>query len=179
MNVQTLCLGILSREDASGYEIKQCFEGPMSTFQQVSFGSIYPALAKMEEQGWVTYRVESQEKRPDKKVYSMTESGREALIEQLVATKPHEQFRSDFVALLSMSHMLSTDEVERFVREHIDNIKQEQDMLAEILQSHKDCLTAAERFSIHYGLSSKQARHDFLTDHLQQLLNDHQKEQLS
>jgi len=45
MDVKTLCLGVLSRGTASGYEIKkQCEEGPFAHFYAAGFGSIYPAL---------------------------------------------------------------------------------------------------------------------------------------
>ena len=48
MNVRTLCLGILSVGEASGYEIKKDIEeGMFSHFIDASFGSIYPALTQL------------------------------------------------------------------------------------------------------------------------------------
>ena len=45
MDVKTLCLGVLSRGEATGYEIKkQCEEGPLAFFYAAGFDSIYPAL---------------------------------------------------------------------------------------------------------------------------------------
>ena len=80
MDVKTLCLGALSRGDASGYEIKKAFEeGPLSHIHEASFGAIYPALTELERQGLVTGREMAQEKRPDKKVYALTEAGLGAL----------------------------------------------------------------------------------------------------
>lgn len=76
MDVRTMCLGMLAFGDASGYEIKKEFEqGPSRQFLDASFGSIYPALTKMTEQGLLACRTEPQEKRPDKKVYSLTGAG--------------------------------------------------------------------------------------------------------
>ena len=78
MDVRTICLGLLSAEDRSGYEIKKLLEeGPLGHFVEASFGSIYPALTKMTEDGLVEFRTEAQEGRPDKKTYSITERGRE------------------------------------------------------------------------------------------------------
>ena len=52
MDAKTLCLGALSRGDASGYEIKKAFEeGPLSHIHEASFGAIYPALTRLDEQG--------------------------------------------------------------------------------------------------------------------------------
>ena len=71
MDVRTICLGILTRGDATGYEIKNLFEDDgYQHFVEASFGSIYPALNRLTEEGLVSVRAEAQEKRPDRKVYS-------------------------------------------------------------------------------------------------------------
>ena len=52
MNVRTLCLGVLSFGEATGYEIKkEIEEGPFSHFIEASFGSIYPALTQLLGEG--------------------------------------------------------------------------------------------------------------------------------
>ncbi len=77
MDVRTICLGILTRGDATGYEIKKLFEDDgYQHFVEASFGSIYPALNRLTEEGLVSVRAEAQEKRPDRKVYSITPAGR-------------------------------------------------------------------------------------------------------
>jgi DNA-binding PadR family transcriptional regulator len=84
MDAKTLCLGVLAKGDASGYEIKKAFEeGPFAHIHPTSFGSIYPALAKLTDEGLVSCTELAQDKRPDKKVYAMTESGRRALVTEL------------------------------------------------------------------------------------------------
>ena len=67
MNVKTLCLAILYDENATGYEIRKLsVEGEYAYFVEASFGSIYPALAKLEEEGLVTSQVELQDGKPAK-----------------------------------------------------------------------------------------------------------------
>ena len=67
MNVRTICLAILYDGEATGYEIRKLsVEGEYSYFIDASFGSIYPALAKLELDGLVTSRVETQEGKPAK-----------------------------------------------------------------------------------------------------------------
>ena len=52
MNIRTLCLGILSFREATGYEIKKMVEdGMFSHFIDASYGSIYPALTQMLNEG--------------------------------------------------------------------------------------------------------------------------------
>ena len=78
MDVKTLCLGVLTEGDKTGYEIKQRFEEAFSHFFGAGFGSIYPALAELSRQGLVTCQSVEQDKRPDKKVYSLTAAGQSA-----------------------------------------------------------------------------------------------------
>ncbi len=110
MDAQTLCLGALTCGDASGYEIKKMFEeGPFAYFHQVSFGSIYPSLAKLCEDGKISMREEAQEGRPDKKVYSLTERGRQALREALTVTPAADKMRSEVTVMLFLHEFLEPD----------------------------------------------------------------------
>ncbi len=98
MNVRTLCLGILSLRDATGYEIKKMVEeGVFSHFIDASFGSIYPALAQMLKEGLVSVRTETQPGRPERKVYSITERGRAALHEAVNTDPAPDKFKSEFL----------------------------------------------------------------------------------
>ena len=53
MQKETLCLGLLSLGPRSGYEIKQMFEGPLSDFYSLSFGTIYPTLNNLQADNYV------------------------------------------------------------------------------------------------------------------------------
>ena len=54
MQKETLCLGLLSLGPRSGYEIKQMFEGPLSDFYSLSFGTIYPTLNNLQADKYVS-----------------------------------------------------------------------------------------------------------------------------
>ncbi len=120
MDTKTLCLGVLSRGDASGYEIKKAFEeGPLSHIHEASFGAIYPALTQLDEQGLVAGREMAQEKRPDKKVYSISEAGREALLGALMAPPARDKVRSDFLFILYFARMLDAPRLAELVDQRI------------------------------------------------------------
>jgi DNA-binding PadR family transcriptional regulator len=72
-------LGLLALGIGTGYEIKKMADEALGHFWNESFGHIYPILRRLEARGWVTKTVESQEGRPDRKVYAPTPDGREAL----------------------------------------------------------------------------------------------------
>ncbi len=72
-------LAVLSQQPYSGYDISKRFEESVSCYWQASQQQIYRELGKMEQQGWVTYETVPQEGKPDKKIYSITDAGRQEL----------------------------------------------------------------------------------------------------
>ncbi len=50
MNIQTLILGFLMKRSMTGYELKNAFSLSFSFFSGFSYGSIYPALKRMEQE---------------------------------------------------------------------------------------------------------------------------------
>src|SRR4029078_5134035 len=98
MNVRTLCLGVLTMGEASGYEIKkEIEEGMFSHFIEASYGSIYPALTQLAGGGLGTGRAEETHGKPDKKVYAITEHGRAALPKSMSVLPCRDKYRSEFL----------------------------------------------------------------------------------
>ncbi|MBT3358991.1 MAG: PadR family transcriptional regulator [Rhodospirillales bacterium] len=107
MDAKTLCLGVLTRGDASGYEIKkQLEEGPLAHFYSAGFGSIYPALTGLAEAGYVTGTEMVQEKRPGKKIYSITKAGLEAFRNTLGKDPSGDRIRSEYLFIMFFAHFL-------------------------------------------------------------------------
>jgi PadR family transcriptional regulator, regulatory protein AphA len=112
MNIRTLCLGILSFKEASGYEIKKEIEdGLFSHFIDASFGSIYPALTLLNSEGLVTLRAEEQTGRPDKKVYAISDVGRAVLAKTLAVVPARDKYKSEFLFEMLLQHYLSGDHI--------------------------------------------------------------------
>ena len=120
MDARVLCLGALHFGDASGYEIKKLFEeGDFSFFYETSFGSIYPALSRLVEDGLAVCTEQAQDKRPDKKVYSVTDKGRDAFAESLREPPAPDKIRSDFCFLMLFAHLLPPALIDRLIRDRI------------------------------------------------------------
>ncbi|WP_417454211.1 PadR family transcriptional regulator [Kiloniella sp.] len=120
MDVRTLCLAVLYQGEASGYEIKKAFqEGAFSHFQDASFGSIYPALGRLSSEGLVECTQMAQEKRPDKKVYKLTQSGEDSLITSLLTPPTPDKFTSDFFFVLYFAELLPLPQVIKLVDQRI------------------------------------------------------------
>ncbi len=63
----------------SGYDIKRLFDHTLSAMWGAAQSQIYKELRRMKELGWVEMEREEQEARPDRKIYSITDQGYEAL----------------------------------------------------------------------------------------------------
>ncbi len=110
MDSKTLCLGVLTLGEASGYEIRKQFEdGMFAYFHGVSLGSIYPALAKLSAEGLVTVRGVQQDGKPDKKLYRITETGQTAFRAALDKDSSPDQFRSEALYRLFFAELLTPE----------------------------------------------------------------------
>jgi len=72
-------LGFLNYRNASGYDLKQLMDVSTSNFWHAKQSQIYTTLKKLEEDGMVASHIEPQESRPNRKVYEITETGRDDL----------------------------------------------------------------------------------------------------
>lgn len=71
-------LGLLSHQSLTGYEIKKRMDTALSFFWSASYGSIYPTLNALVNEGMVT-RLEKTENGRDKAIYTITGAGKEYL----------------------------------------------------------------------------------------------------
>ena len=63
----------------SGYDLKHLFDHVLAPMWGAAHSQIYHELRRMNDLGWVAMEREEQEARPDRKVYTITPAGREAL----------------------------------------------------------------------------------------------------
>jgi len=93
-------LGLLSIESMSGYDLGQTIRTSVGHFWNESYGQIYPNLKKLAAGGFVTSKVERQEGKPDRQVYSITRKGRERLAKWLAVRPQPEIPRNELLLKL-------------------------------------------------------------------------------
>jgi DNA-binding PadR family transcriptional regulator len=106
MALEILILSVLRTGPTHGYELKRRVQRP--TLTKLSNNSLYPALRRFEASGAVTKTVEEQDGKPAKKVYSITDAGRQQLSE-LVSTLPPELAASDEEFLIRLGFFTEID----------------------------------------------------------------------
>lgn len=72
-------LGLLKYRESTGYDLARMFEESLNSFWHAQSSQIYRELTRMEEKGWVVSRNVIQSDRPNKKIYSITQDGINAL----------------------------------------------------------------------------------------------------
>ena len=176
MNTRELCLGALHLCDASGYEIKQLFENAYRHFQKVSYGSIYPALKQLLNDELVTCDTHAADGKPDKKVYTLTEAGREAFAVTLSNTRPTEQHQSNFQLLMLFSRFLTPEHMGHVLDTYTEQIHANHAEL-EVLTSPEIIgkLSPEALMTIQYGKAMTTAQLAFITENRTQWQQDHLK----
>ena len=74
-----LILKIVALEPANGWTISQRLKELSADVLQVSDGSLYPALHKLEQEGWISAEWRPSENNRRAKFYSLTRAGRKQL----------------------------------------------------------------------------------------------------
>ena len=82
-----LVLKMLALEPMNGWAIGQRLKQLSSDILQVSDGSLYPALHKLEQKGWVAAEWRASENNRRAKYYSITPKGRKQLRAEVASWK--------------------------------------------------------------------------------------------
>jgi len=169
MNTQSLILAVLNFGDATGYEIKkQSTEGAFSFFVDISYGTIYPTLAKLEAEELVSSRSETQSGKPDKKIYSITELGRAEFIRLLHYDAPQkDKFKSEFLLIASCAHLCSPALIEKALDKQIGEV---QEVLSIITELSQECDDPSTQWVTGFGRHVKQAAMEYLTENREGLV---------
>ena len=82
--LELLILKTLTREQMHGYGIAQRIHEAVDDLLKVEDGSLYPALYRMEERGWIASEWGVSENNRRAKFYKLTKTGRQQLAAQSV-----------------------------------------------------------------------------------------------
>jgi DNA-binding PadR family transcriptional regulator len=137
-------LGFLNYAPMTGYELKQYMDGSTSHFWNAKLSQIYTTLKALEKKGWIHSTIQTQEDRPDKRVYTITAEGKDNLQKWLAEPSPESAAKNTF--LLKLFFAAQTDRRTILAMLHLQkNLHQRQadyyrtetrDMIQRILQKN-------------------------------------------
>jgi len=113
--VQLWLLLLLSDKPMYGYEIIRELERRFSGYWSPKTGTIYPALEKLEENGFITGQIEFRDRGPDRKHYAITVRGKEelksAMAQWAKMTEMIDTYREAHQALFRFKKACTSDEI--------------------------------------------------------------------
>ncbi|MED1781322.1 PadR family transcriptional regulator [Brevibacillus fortis] len=170
MDVKTIILGFLSYGEMSGYDIKQAFTNSIGFFYDASFGAIYPALRKLEEEGFVTKQEIIQSGKPNKILYRITEAGKQSFRQEIQTPILPPVLRSDMLVKIFFGKSRTIDEQKDLLEGCLDTQRQ-------LLQQSKDSYKKLEvnfdeyqRFCWEYTIHHLESTISFMEQKMTSLL---------
>lgn len=144
MALRHALLGLLTHQPATGYALNATFKAQMIHFWHAHHTQIYRELLKMEEEQFVSSEHVTQHDLPDKKIYSITEEGRQELIDWLrQPTSFQPKLKDENLLRVSLLHLLPLEEAIRYVEEtkiHHEHVASQIRVFQEAHQSDEDTL---------------------------------------
>ena len=122
MSLKHGLLGFLNYNDMTGYELDKAFKQSLNFFWRAQTSQIYRELNTMQKKGWLTSTKVLQEDKPNKKLYSITDLGREALSEWLSKNNGYEDIsvKSGFLVKMFFSGERTKAQNIQMLRSHIE-----------------------------------------------------------
>jgi DNA-binding PadR family transcriptional regulator len=111
-------LALLAEGSTYGYELKQAFERLFRpVWPPINVGQIYTTLGRLERDGLVTSREIEQSRRPDKRVYELTDEGQAALANWMAAPVEGAHLKDEFFMKLVLASLAGTDPMQLLDRQ--------------------------------------------------------------
>jgi DNA-binding PadR family transcriptional regulator len=98
MSLRDAVLAALLDGESSGYDLAKSFDASVANFWMATPQQLYRELDRLAEQGLIQARVVHQERRPNKRMYSLTATGYQA-IEQFTSRAPKPSVIRDELAV--------------------------------------------------------------------------------
>jgi DNA-binding PadR family transcriptional regulator len=102
MSLRDAVLAALLEGEASGYDLAKGFDASVANFWMATPQQLYRELDRLAEQGLIQARIVHQDRRPNKRMFSLTEAGYEAIV-QFTARAPKPSAIRDELAVKVMA----------------------------------------------------------------------------
>ncbi len=122
MSLEHAILGFLEVGPKTGYDLKKRFDRSVAGIWPADQSRIYRTLAQLDEYGLVSHEIIEQTDKPNRKVYHITEEGREELHQWLMTCQPGAS-RSPFLVQLFFAGLLSDEEAISLLEAKIARIR--------------------------------------------------------
>jgi PadR family transcriptional regulator, regulatory protein AphA len=122
MDIQYAILGYLSWQSFSGYDLKKLIAESELFYWSGNNNQIYNTLIHLHRAGLVEQQVEYQENLPPRKIYTITEMGREELRKQMHASPELPELHHHFLIQLAWTDELPAAELDELLARYEEEV---------------------------------------------------------
>lgn len=152
MSLKYSILTIVYRAPTTGYDLLKSFDGSVGFFWKTTYPQIYRELDALEKINWIEGVVQKQESRPDKKIFSITELGKEELKKWCLQEIQFKPKSDEFLLKLFSGALIGKKAVNKHLEDNIQYAKTQLQLLIEIKNSYfkDEEKTLASQYAYNY-----------------------------
>lgn len=153
-------LGFLNYAPMSGYDLVKAFESSLQFFWHAQSSHIYLELKKLEKKGYISGEMLIQSDRPNKKIFSITETGKREFLSWLAEGAGEEatHFKSAFLMKVffggNMTPAQSADMLRRFQADceaYLGSMGSAPESIEKYGHNKERCQTIYWQFTVDFG----------------------------
>ncbi len=111
LSLKYAILGFIEQMPVSGYDLKKMFSTSVSSYWPATHSQIYRTLEQLLQNGFVEQEIITQIDKPNKKVYRLTNKGKDDLINWINIKAELPDLRHKLLIKLSYSKLISNNEL--------------------------------------------------------------------
>ncbi len=116
MTVAHVLMGVLAEGPAHGYDLKRAHDDWFPGTKPLAFGQVYASLQRLERDGLVEVAETRQDGGPERTVYALTDSGREALAAWLAEPEAAGPYAADELVRKTVTALRSGSDARGFLK---------------------------------------------------------------
>lgn len=159
MALRDAILAALLEGESSGYDLAKEFHASVANFWTATPQQLYRELEKMADQGLVAARVVAQQRRPNKRLFSLTDAGRAALRDYTARTPKPTAVRDELLVQVQAVEAGDADAVRAAIRDRLGvaetKLKRYERLRERLLdgRTEEEFLSSAERIGRYLTLA--------------------------
>ncbi len=152
-SIEVMVMGLLAEKERHGYELlKEMEERGLLRWNRASKVAVYKALARLEEDGFLTSWMEKGGRMPEKRIYALTAEGEERLRDGVYALcAVEEPVRLEGAAGFAFIDVLSPEEAREalrrrrsFLEKQLKRLKSEREIIGDVINRAHSLLLERE-----------------------------------
>ena len=162
MRLRHAILGLLSHQPQSGYDLNRAFTSSVVYFWHTDQSQIYRTLDRLEADGAISTQVIPQSGRPDRRLHSLTESGRAELDAWLMSPLEPNTVKDPLLARVFFAARLGHERVDALLSKAEERFRRELEELEAIDIDVVDLDTAMKDAVLRAGIDGTKSQLEWL-----------------